>query len=51
MSQGWSNDLERLEAHRPPMVKGGVDFRARTTMTTEGEVDIMQGIQDMGAGT
>ena len=32
------------------MVKGGVDSRVRTTMTTEGEVDVMQGIQDMGVG-
>ena len=51
MSQGGSNDLQRLEAHRPPMVRGGVDSRVRTTMTTEGEVDVMRGIQDMGAGT
>ena len=33
------------------MVKGGVDSKVRTTMTTEGEVDVMRGIQDMGAGT
>ena len=33
------------------MVKGGVDSRVRTTMTTKGEVDVMRGIQDMGAGT
>ena len=33
------------------MVRGGVDSRVRTTMTTEGEVDVMRGIQDMGAGT
>ena len=46
-----SNDLQRLEVHRPPMVMGGVDSRVRTTMTTEGEVEVMQGIQDMGAGT
>ena len=51
MSQGGSNDLQRLEAHRPPMVRGGVDSRVRTTMTTEGEVDVMRGIQDMGANT
>ena len=51
VSQGGSNDLQRLEAHRPPMVRGGVDFRVRTTMTTEGEIDVMRGIQDMGAGT
>ena len=38
-------------AHRPPMVRGGVDYRVRKTMTTEGEVDVMRGIQDMGAGT
>ena len=49
--QGESNDLQRLEAHRPPMVRGGVDSRVRMTMTTEGEIDVMQGIQDMGAGT
>ena len=51
VSQGGSNDLQRLEAHRPPMVKRGVDYRVRTNMTTEGEVDVMRGIQDMGAGT
>ena len=51
MSQGRSNDLQRLEAHRPPMVRGGVDSRVRTPMTTEGEVDVMRGIHDMGAGT
>ena len=51
VSQSGSNDLQRLEAHRPPMVGGGVDFRVRTTMTTEGEVDVMRGIKDMGAGT
>ena len=33
------------------MVRGGVDSRVRTTMTTEGEVDVMRGIQDMGVGT
>ena len=32
------------------MVRGGVDSRVRTTMTIEGEVDVMRGIQDMGAG-
>ena len=41
VSQGGSNDLQRLEVHRPPMVKGGVDSKVRTTMTTEGEVDVM----------
>ena len=51
MSQGGSNDLQRLEVHRPPRVRGGVDSRVKTTMTTEEEVDVMQGIQDMGAGT
>ena len=51
MSQGESNDLQRLEVHCPPMVRGGVDSRVKTTMTTEGEVDVMQDIQDMGAGT
>ena len=51
VSQGGSNDLQRLEAHRPPMVRGGVDSRVRTTMTTEGEVDVMRDIQDMGDGT
>ena len=33
------------------MVKGGVDSKVKTTMTTEGEVDVIRGIQDMGAGT
>ena len=51
VNQGGSNNLQRLEAHRPPMVRGGVDSRVRTTMTTEGEVDVMRDIQDMGAGT
>ena len=51
VSQGGSNDLHHLEAHRPPIVRGGVDSRVRTTMTTEREVDVMRGIQDMGAGT
>ena len=51
VSQGRSNDLQRLEAHHPPMVREGVDSRVRTTATTEGEVDVMQGIQNMGAGT
>ena len=44
VSQGGSNDLQRLEAHRPPMVRGGVNSRVRTTMTTEGEVEVMRGI-------
>ena len=39
VSQGGSNDLQHLEAHRPPMVRGGVDSRVRTTVTTEGEVN------------
>ena len=51
VNQSGSNDLLRLEAHRPPMVRGGVGSRVRTTMTTEGEVDVMRGIQDMGVGT
>ena len=51
VSQGRSNDLQCLEAHHPPMVRGGVDSRVRTTMTTKGEVDFMRGIQDMGAAT
>ena len=51
VSQAESNDLQRLEAHRPPMVRGGVDSRIMTTMTTKGEVDVMRGIQDIGAGT
>ena len=51
VSQGGSNDLQLLEVHRPPMVRGGVDSKVRTTMTIEGEVDVMRGIQDMGAGT
>ena len=51
VSQSGSNDLQRLEAHRPPMLRGGVDSRVRTTMITEGEVDDIRGIKDMGAGT
>ena len=42
VSQGRSNDLQRLEAPRPPMVRGGVDSRVRTTMTIEEEVDVMR---------
>ena len=45
VSQGGSNYLQRLGAHRPLMVRGGVDSRVRTTMTTEGEIDVMRGIR------
>ena len=38
MGQGRSNDLQRLEAHHPPLGK-------------EGEVDDIRGIQDRGIGT
>ena len=38
VSQGRSNDLQRLEAQHPPMVM-------------EGGVDEIRGIQDMGVGT
>ena len=38
MSQGGSNDLQRLGAHHPPLGK-------------EGGVDDMRGIQDMDTGT
>ena len=38
MSQGGSNDLQRLEAHHPPLGR-------------EGGVDDIRGIQDMGDGT
>ena len=51
VSQGGSNDLQRLGEHRPPMVRGGVDSRVRTTMTTEVEVDDIRDIQDRGVGT
>ena len=51
VNQGGSNDLQHLEVHHPLMVRGRVDSRVRTTMNTEGEVDVMRGIQDMGAGT
>ena len=51
VNQGGLNNLQRLEAHHPPMVREGIDSRVRTTMTTKGEVDVMRGIQDMGAGT
>ena len=51
VNQGGSNDLQRLEVHCPPMVRGGFDSRVRATMTTEGEVDVMRGIQDIGVGT
>ena len=44
VNQGGSNVLQRLEAHRPPMVRGGVDSRVRTTMTIEGGVDDIRGI-------
>ena len=33
------------------MVREGVDSRVRTTMTTDGEVYVIRGIQDMGVGT
>ena len=51
VNKGESNDLQHLEAHRPPMVRGGVDSRVRMTMITEGGVDDIRGIQDMGVGT
>ena len=51
VSQGGSNDLQNLEAHRPPMVRGGVDSRVRTIVTTKGKVDDVRGIQDIGVGT
>ena len=38
VSQGRSNDLQRLEGHHPPLGK-------------EGEVDDIRGIQDRGVGT
>ena len=38
VSQGGSNDLQRLEAHHPPLGK-------------EGGVDDIRGIQDMGASS
>ena len=38
VSQGGSNDLQRLEAHHPPLGK-------------EGKVDDIRGIQDMSVGT
>ena len=38
VSQGRSNDLQRLEAHHPPLGR-------------EGGVDDIRGIQDMGDGT
>ena len=34
VSQGGSNDLQRLEVHRPLMVRGGVNSRVKRTMTT-----------------
>ena len=46
-----SKELQRLEAHRPLVVKGGVDSRVRMTMTTEEEVDDIRGTQDMGVGS
>ena len=51
MNQGESNGLQRLKEPCPPMVRGGVDSRVRMTMITEGKVDVMRGIQDMGAST
>ena len=47
----WSNDLQRLEAYRPPMVRGEVDSRVKTIVIIEGKVDDVRGIQDMGVGT
>ena len=37
MNQGRSSDIQRLDAHHPPLGR-------------EGGVDDMRGIQDMGAG-
>ena len=51
VNQGGSNDLQRLEVHRPLMVRGGVDSTVMMTMTTKEEVDVMRGIQDMSVGT
>ena len=39
VSQGGSNDLQRLEAHHPPIFRGGGDSMVRTTMAIEGEMD------------
>ena len=44
VSQSELNDLQRLEARRPLMVRGGMDSRVRTTMTTKGEVYVMRDI-------
>ena len=46
VSRGGSNNLQRLEAHHPPTVRGG-DSLTRT-MVIEREVDDAQSIQDAG---
>ena len=40
VNQGGLNDFQRLEAHLLLMVRGGVDSRVMTTMTTEGQEQI-----------
>ena len=47
VSRGGSNNLQRLEAHHPPTVRGGGDSLTRT-MVIEREVDDAQIIRDAG---
>ena len=49
VSQGGSNDLQRLEVHRPPMVRGGVDSMVRTALTIEREIEDAQSTRDASA--
>ena len=49
VSQRGSNDLQRLEAHHPPIFRGGGDSMVRTTMAIEGEIDDTRSIRDAGA--
>ena len=47
VSRGGSNNLQRLEAHHPPTVRGGGETLTRT-MAIEWEVDDAQSIRDAG---
>ena len=47
VSRGGSNNLQRLEAHHPPAVRGGGDSLTRS-MVIEREVDDARSIRDAG---
>ena len=46
VSQGRSNDLQRLKELHPPIFRGGWDSMVRTTMAIEGEIDDTRSIRD-----